>query len=92
MFEFLYSNKLDWDWPESWYGDIVNLKDNTNQFIPDEECVKLLPMMFKQGFILRVNSEQVQRDASSPTVFSISNAVQYCNQKQKGNTITLFMY
>lgn len=42
MFEFLYSNKLDWEWPESWYGDIVNLKDNTNQFIPDEECVKLV--------------------------------------------------
>lgn len=59
---------------------------------PDDECARIAPMIFKNAFILRINSQQVSRDASSPTEFNVADAISYCNGGKNGNSVDLFLY
>lgn len=57
---------------------------------PPEDCARIAPIIFKNGFILRINSDQVSRDAAQPTEFNVGEAIKSCNQKS--NSIDLFVY
>lgn len=59
---------------------------------PDDECARIAPMIFKNAFILKINSQQVSRDASSPTEFNVADAISYCNGGKNGNSVAIFLY
>lgn len=73
-------------------GYLYNYFYLTIKNFPDDECARIAPMIFKNTFILKINSEQVSRDASSPTDFNVSDAINYCNGGKNGNTLVLFLY
>ena len=57
-----------------------------------EDCARIAPMIFKNAFILEINSQQVSRDSSSPTEFNVADAISYCNGGKNGNSVAIFLY
>jgi len=66
LYEFLFSDKTNWDWDESWYeSSVVNDK---NDLTPDTSFVKLVGSLKTSEF----NLELIQNSG----VFQIYNAVE----------------
>jgi len=66
IFEFLFSDKIDWDWDETWYeSSVVNDK---NDLTPDPNFIKLVGGLRTSEFDL----ELIQNSG----VFQIYNAVE----------------
>ena len=66
IFEFLFSNSVEWEWDESWYESSVMTE--TRELSPDESIVKLVGTLKTDEF----NLELVQEDG----VRNIYNAVE----------------
>jgi hypothetical protein len=66
IFEFLFSNSVEWEWDESWYESSVMA--DTRELSPNESIVKLVGTLKTDEF----NLELVQEDG----VRNIYNAVE----------------
>ena len=66
MFEFLFSNSIEWEWDESWYESSVMTE--TRELAPNENIISLVGSLKTDEF----NLELVQEDG----VRNIYNAVE----------------
>ena len=66
IFEFLFSNSVDWEWDDSWYESSVMTE--TRELAPDETIVKIVGTLKTD----ELNLELVQEDG----VRDIYNAVE----------------
>lgn len=60
IFEFLFSNSVDWDWDESWYESSV--MTDTRELSPNENIVKLVGLLKTEEFDLELVQEDGVRD------------------------------
>jgi hypothetical protein len=60
IFEFLFSDSLDWEWDESWYESSVMTE--TRELAPDESIVKLVGTLKTPTLDLELVQEDGVRD------------------------------
>ena len=60
MFEFLFSNSVEWEWDETWYESSV--MTDTRELAPDENIVKLVGSLKTEEFDLELVQEDGVRD------------------------------
>jgi len=66
LFEFLFSDSIDWEWDESWYES--SLINDTRDLAPDESIIKLVGSLKTD----EIDLDLVQESG----VFDIYNAVE----------------
>lgn len=60
IFEFLYSNSIDWEWDDTWYESSV--MTNTRELAPDESIIKFVGTLKTNEFDLELVQEDGVRD------------------------------
>ncbi len=60
IFEFLFSNSVDWEWDESWYESSV--MTDTRELSPDESIIKVVGTLKTDEFDLELVQEDGVRD------------------------------
>jgi len=60
VFEFLFSNSIDWEWDESWYESSVVTE--TRDLSPDESIIKLVGTLKTDEFDLELIQEDGVRN------------------------------
>lgn len=60
IFEFLFSDSLDWEWDESWYESSVMTE--TRELAPDESIIKLVGTLKTPTLDLELVQEDGVRD------------------------------
>jgi len=60
IFEFLFSNSVEWEWDESWYESSV--MTDTRELSPDESIVKIVGTLKTDEFNLELVQEDGVRD------------------------------
>ena len=60
IFEFLFSNSIDWEWDESWYESSV--MTDTRELSPDESIIKVVGTLKTDEFDLELVQEDGVRD------------------------------
>lgn len=60
IFEFLFSNSVDWEWDETWYESSV--MTDTRELSPDESIIKVVGTLKTDEFDLELVQEDGVRD------------------------------
>jgi hypothetical protein len=60
IFEFLFSNSVEWDWDDTWYESSV--MTDTRELAPDESIVKIVGTLKTDEFNLELVQEDGVRD------------------------------
>ena len=60
IFEFLFSNSVDWEWDESWYESSV--MTDTRELSPNESIIKVVGTLKTNEFDLELVQEDGGRD------------------------------
>jgi hypothetical protein len=60
IFEFLFSNSVDWEWDETWYESSV--MTDTRELSPDESIIKVVGTLKTGEFDLELVQEDGVRD------------------------------
>ncbi len=60
IFEFLFSNSVDWEWEESWYESSV--MTDTRELSPNESIIKVVGTLKTDEFDLELVQEDGVRD------------------------------
>ncbi len=60
IFEFLFSNSVEWDWDDTWYESSV--MTDTRELAPDESIVKTVGTLKTDEFNLELVQEDGVRD------------------------------
>ena len=60
IFEFLFSNSVDWEWDESWYESSV--MTDTRELSPNESIIKVVGTLKTDEFDLELVQEDGVRD------------------------------
>ncbi len=60
IFEFLFSNSVDWEWDDSWYESSVMTE--TRELAPDETIVKMVGTLKTDLFDMELVQEDGVRD------------------------------
>ncbi len=60
IFEFLFSNSIDWEWDESWYESSV--MTDTRELSPNESIIKVVGTLKTDEFDLELVQEDGVRD------------------------------
>lgn len=60
IFEFLFSNSIEWDWDDTWYESSVMTE--TRELSPDESIVKIVGTLKTDEFDLELVQEDGVRD------------------------------
>lgn len=60
MFEFLFSNSIEWEWDDSWYESSVITE--TRELAPDESIIKLVGSLKTNELDLELVQEDGVRD------------------------------
>tara|TARA_R110001592_G_scaffold67486_1_gene207090 strand:- start:1236 stop:1652 length:417 start_codon:yes stop_codon:yes gene_type:complete len=60
IFEFLFSNSVDWEWDESWYESSV--MTDTRELSPNESIIKVVGTLKTNEFDLELVQEDGVRD------------------------------
>ena len=60
IFEFLFSNSVDWEWDDSWYESSVMTE--TRELAPDETIVKIVGTLKTDLFDMELVQEDGVRD------------------------------
>jgi hypothetical protein len=60
IFEFLFSNSVEWEWDESWYESSV--MTDTRELSPDESIIKMVGTLKTDEFNLELVQEDGVRD------------------------------
>lgn len=60
IFEFLFSNSVEWDWDDTWYESSV--MTDTRELSPDESIVKIVGTLKTDEFNLELVQEDGVRD------------------------------
>ena len=60
IFEFLFSNSVDWEWDESWYESSV--MTDTRELSPNESIIKIVGTLKTDEFDLELVQEDGVRD------------------------------
>ena len=60
IFEFLFSNSVDWEWEDSWYESSVMTE--TRELAPDETIVKMVGTLKTDLFDMELVQEDGVRD------------------------------
>jgi len=60
IFEFLFSNSIDWEWDDTWYESSVMTE--TRELAPDENIIKLVGTLKTNLFDMELVQEDGVRD------------------------------
>jgi len=60
IFEFLFSNSVEWDWDDTWYESSV--MTDTRELSPDESIIKVVGTLKTDDFDLELVQEDGVRD------------------------------
>ena len=60
IFEFLFSNSVEWDWDDTWYESSV--MTDTRELSPDESIIKVVGTLKTDEFDLELVQEDGVRD------------------------------
>lgn len=60
IFEFLFSNSVEWEWDETWYESSV--MTDTRELSPDESIIKMVGTLKTDEFNLELVQEDGVRD------------------------------
>ena len=60
IFEFLFSNSVDWEWDETWYE--ASVMTDTRELSPDESIIKVVGTLKTDEFDLELVQEDGVRD------------------------------
>tara|TARA_R110000751_G_scaffold307633_1_gene430269 strand:- start:46 stop:462 length:417 start_codon:yes stop_codon:yes gene_type:complete len=60
IFEFLFSNSVEWDWDDTWYESSV--MTDTRELSPDESIIKVVGTLRTDEFNLELVQEDGVRD------------------------------
>ena len=60
IFEFLFSNSVEWDWDDTWYESSV--MTDTRELSPDESIIKMVGTLKTDEFNLELVQEDGVRD------------------------------
>ena len=60
IFEFLFSNSVEWEWDETWYESSV--MTDTRELSPNESIIKVVGTLRTDGFNLELVQEDGVRD------------------------------
>ena len=60
IFEFLFSNSIEWDWDDTWYESSV--MTDTRELSPDESIIKIVGTLKTDEFDLELVQEDGVRD------------------------------